>query len=364
MSVELVTSEEVVVLARQALALPLTSTEASDDALLAALVRRAASIFCPCSPRTLENAVREHLEYLSESADDITTSIETAVEKATIAGDLLELSKATTNLSDVKSTWVFSASPAFVKRPNGSIILLGVSQDDPTPLPSTLNSRVNFDRHLRKIDALPGEDLGLTLRELGLIDLPERNWLKPPKQETAKEHLDRHNLRVQSQGPSGEVSDLEILDGEKSPTYYRGRWRSPRKDTGNFVARRPQAYGADLWGYAVLTDGLLQKFLDFPFKGGKARGCDCAWHLQMAQDACHGTPQRYRKRETSQGIIFDFFSPIPMWAERRLGLIGRTAERDHCLFSYAISEDDIAAEETFLQQCLWLTPDDAQERNS
>ena len=126
--------------------------------------------------------------------------------------------------------------------------------------------------------------------------------------------------------------------------------------SGCFVARRPQAYGAHIWGFALLTGGELERFLDFPLKGRKERGSDCAWHLQMAIDHGLGVPQKYRKRSADGGALFDFFSPIPLWAERRLSILGRTAQRERCLFSYFIPEAELEAEEQFLQKHLWLAP--------
>jgi hypothetical protein len=76
----------------------------------------------------------------------------------------------------------------------------------------------------------------------------------------------------------------------------------------------------------------------------------------MAIDACRGSPQKYRRRPTPDGTLLDFFSPLPLWAERRLAIIGSPAERAHCLFTYHISERELAAEEEFLQKRLWLAP--------
>jgi hypothetical protein len=99
---------------------------------------------------------------------------------------------------------------------------------------------------------------------------------------------------------------------------------------------------------------MLQKFLDFPQKRDRWRGCDAGWHLQMAIDAQRGSPQQYRLRAGANGPCLDFFGPIPVWAERRLAIIGRPSEKDRCLFSYQIPASELAAEEEFLQERLWL----------
>jgi hypothetical protein len=355
MVIQQIEPDEVVSLARKALALPNTS-DVHDDAFLAALVRRAAAIVCPCSSGTLERAVMEGLFRLAEDPSKLTEDIEAAVEKAMIAGDLLELHQVATDDPNVKGTWLFSAPPAFVARPSGSVFILGVTPDGPSALPASLSERILYERHCRIIEPQPSENLAQMLRELGLLELSERNWLRLPRQESQNDFLAKIERELHALGPSGEVSELKILASDRDPSYYIGRWTIPKRESGCFVARRPQAYGAALWGFALLKDGVLEKFLDFPPKKSKFRGSDFAWHLQMAIDATRGAPQTYRRRFDGGQVRLDFFSPIPLWAERRLGIVGRPVDREKCLFSYEIPEREAEAEEKFLQTYLWITP--------
>jgi hypothetical protein len=353
MVVQQITGEEVVTLSRRALALP-GEAGVSDEAFLAALVRRAAGILCPCSERTIFRSVLESLDRLAEDTTQLEADVKTAVEKAMIAGDLLELSQATTGDTSAKGTWVFPAPPSFVARPSGSVFIMGIAPDEPSPLPPSLNARIIYERHFRLIHQEPSENLSQMLRELGVLELSEPSWLKLPKAETAKNFLGRLERELMAQPASGSVADLLILDSARDPSYYKGRWTAPRRETGCFVAQRPQAYGAPLWGFAHLADGALDKFLDFPPRRDRWRGSDFAWHLQLAIDSCRGAPQKYRRRLAPGGICLDFFSPLPLWAERRLAIIGRPAERSRCLFTYQIPEGELAAEEEFLRQRLWL----------
>src|SRR5690606_5152617 len=120
------------------------------------------------------------------------------------------------------------------------------------------------------------------------------------------------------------------------------------------VVRRPQMFGADLWGYAELRDGAAQKLLDLPLHGERSRGCDTAWRIQMAIDALAGCPQAYRLSATDGGSRFDFFSPIPSWARRRLAVVGREVEPSGCLISFLVPTSEEAAEEAFLHELLYL----------
>jgi hypothetical protein len=360
MVIQQIEAGDVVAWSRRALALP-DANDVHDAAFLAALIRRAAAIVCPCSASSLRRTVLESLERLSEDPERLADDVEDAVEKAMIAGDLLELSQVATDDLNAKGTWVFAAPPTFVVRPSGSIFLLGVTPDGPSPLPPSLNARIVYERHYRLIHPQASENTAQTLRELGLLQLSERSWLKIPRNETATAFRDRLERQLRLQGPSGDVSELLILDSARDPSYYKGRWVTPKRETGCFVARRPQAYGAPLWGLALLAEGVLQKFLDFPLRRDKWRGSDFAWHLQMAIDSCRGSPQKYHRRNTPDGICLDFFSPLPLWAERRLAIIGRPAERDRCLFSYQIPDAELAAEEQFLQTHLWIVPNESSQ---
>jgi hypothetical protein len=351
-----INKDEVINLSRQLLGLP-ESVGVHDEAFLSALVRRSAAYRCPCSPQVLVRTVIEGLQGLTiVSENDLYEAVEEAVEKATIVGDLLELHQVTQDNPNAKSTWVFGAPPAFVTRQTGTVFVVGITLDEPSPLPPSLASRLSYDGHYRLLRPEDGEDLSQILREIGLLELSEQTWLRSPRQEEAKAWGERFERELAQQGPAGEVAGLTLIEPASKPTYYKGRWTTPQKRSGMFVARRPQAYGADIWGFALLQAGALHKFLDFPRKQDHWRGSDVAWHLQMALDARLGSPQRYRVRRVSGAPVIDFFSPLPSWAERRLAIIGRPAMKEHCLFSYQFSDAELAAEIAFIEKCLWLAP--------
>jgi hypothetical protein len=361
MMIEEVSKNEVLEVSREGLGLSALSESMIDDAMLAASLRRAAGILCPCSPSTLVTAVLESLQYLTEDNTILAEHVAAAADGLIIGGDLLELNQVTIDDPTVKGTWVFAAPPGFVVRPGGSVFIIGIVPDESTPLPASLNERVAHEGFARVLTPQPSEDLPSILRDLGLLELSESIWLKAPKLESATELRDGMLRRLAGQPPSEAVADISILDPTRNVDYYVGRWITPTTESGNYVGRRPQAFGAPLWGFASLTDGVVTRFLDFPLKGTRWRGCDVAWHLQMAIDYCRGTPQLYRRRPTPGGACLDFYSPLPLWAQRRLAVLGRPAPREKCLFSYWIPERELVSEETFLQERLWLAPRDKSE---
>lgn len=353
MVIEEISAKAVLQASREMLGLPAMRDGAIDDGMLAASIRRAAGIFCPCSPSTLVSAVRDSFQYLTDDNDELAKRISDAVEGLIIGGDLLELSQVTTDDPNVKGTWVFAAPPGFVTRPTGGIFILGIVPDEASPLPVSLSARIAYEGYGRLLTPHPGENLPPVLRELGLLELSEAVWIKTPKQEKAVDFRDGIFRRLAAQPPSGAIEGISILDPARKVDYYTGRWTNPKKESGSYVARRPQAYGAPLWGVANLADGAVTKFLDFPLKGGRWRGCDVAWHLQMAIDHCRGTPQLYRRVAISDAVRLDFFSPLPLWAQRRLAVLGRPVPPEKCLISYAVPEREGDTEEAFLQERLW-----------
>ncbi len=69
----------------------------------------------------------------------------------------------------------------------------------------------------------------------------------------------------------------------------------PARLSGRFVvARRPQAYGADLWCIVELDGGRPVRLLDVTSAGDLRRPSDIAWRIQMAQDALAGRRQVFR----------------------------------------------------------------------
>jgi hypothetical protein len=351
--IEQITREGVLKASRESLGLPPTPAPA-DDALLAALIRRAAGIHCPCSPATLIASVLDALQCVVEDRSPTEERLADLVDKLMIIGDLLELNQVTTDDPDVKNTWVFAAPPSFVSRPDGTFFLLGMAPDHVTPLPSSLGANVLYEGLLRILIPDSGQEVRGVLGELGWLELSSVSWLKAPRPETAAELRDATQRRLDEQPPSGSIADLMTLDPSRDARHYARRWVAPTDQSGSFVARRPQAHGAPLWGYAALTNGMPTRFLDFPLKGTRWRGCDVAWHLQMAIDAGRGRPQVYRRRDNAGGAYLDFFSPLPLWAARRLAILGQEAPPEDCLLRYWLPTQELAGQEGFLSERLWL----------
>lgn len=320
---------------------------------LACSLRRAAGYMSPCSAATLIRAVTTPLEGLANELDALREKVEEVLEALIAHGDLIEQKDIT---SGDGAALIYAAPPSFVVRKSGSVILLGIVPDLRTPLPSELEARIQYIGHVRRILAASGESLKDVLQEIGTIELTEDYWLRAPIVIPAQKHVAAANeMLSKAPGFSSEIPGLSILDGEQPVRYYRGRWSAPKKHTGRYIARRKQLYGADLWCYVELVNGNAQRLCDLPFQVSRHRGCDAAWHLQMALDANNERPQEFSVvDETSGQKIFKFFSPIPQWAQRRLSAVGTPVNMKGCLFAYRVSAEEIEEERKYLLESLWL----------
>lgn len=321
---------------------------------LAGALRRAASYLCPCSAATLVRAVVLPLRGLVSDLERTKDFVEETLEAMISHGDVLEQPELQ-NGSPTARVLLYAAPASFVVRQSGLAILLGVAADHLSPLPSELARRIQYLGHVRRlIQSSATEDLRGELREFGLLELSSEAWLKGPKACTASQAVAASDRALDIVPPSRDIPGLQLLDPTKPVRYYRGRWADPKAETGRFVGRRQQAYGADLWCYVHLTNGQPERMIDFPQRGSRWRGCDEAWHLQMAIDAQRGAPQRFRVTPSGDAVVLEFFSPAPAWARRRWDAIGEPVPSAGSLFAYRIPKAEIDEERRFMREALWL----------
>jgi len=331
-------------------ALDLTSTEA-----IAGALRRAASSLCPCTAPTLVRDVVRPLRGLVDDLEAIKSIVEETLEAMIAHGDILEHRDIESDPEHGAPALVYAAPASFVARESGAVLLLGVTPDQLSALPDDLETRIEYVNHLRRVSPAPGEDLRSDLIQLGLLETSYDRWLRAPARETSAHHVAHVDRLLDAAQPSREVPGLLLLDPARGVRYYRGRWVEPRAHTGRFVARRSQAYGADLWCYVEIRDGTPERLVDFPVAGSRWRGCDEAWHLQMAIDAQRGDAQRFGIRPGPKGTrVMEFFSPVPMWARRRWDAVGEPVTASGCLFAYRLAESELAEEVRFAREALWL----------
>ncbi len=331
-------------------ALDLTSVE-----VVAGSIRRAASFFCPCPMRTLLSVVLDAHRGIVDDFEAFRCTVEDTIENLVAYGDLLELEEPNIDDEEVRGKLLlYCAPPCFVPRMTGNLLLLGISGDGLSSLPKDLEANIEYVGHSRILRTGEGNAIE-RLKELGFIELTMDAWLRPPAQESPEQLLARANEQLKVAHTAGEVPGLRVIDPDSAVNFYRRRWVDLTTASGHVVGRRPQAYGADIWCYVDLTNGQTVKLVDLPLARSRSRGCDDAWFLQAALDAKRGKPQQFLVRNGPPGMkIIDFFSPLPMWAKRRLDATGEAIPSSRSLFSYKFAEGEVAEEADFLQKRLWL----------
>jgi len=327
--------------------LDLTSQEA-----IAAILRRIAAFACPCSPRNLLASTVQLLQPISDS-ESVRDLVAETLDAVTGHGDLVESSE----ISGASSgRLIYLIPPSFVEISPNLLLLLGGGSDGVYPLPECLVPSVETVNHFRK---LPMDDRHATLELLfqaGFFRIDADVWLKAPPMVSPDSQVAKYDALLEKSGPPGALEGASILDHHRPVNYYRGRWSSLKLQSGKFVGRRPQAYGADLWCYMDVVKGEVRTFFDLPTIETRWRGCDEAWHLQQALDAVFGHPQLYRIRRGSlKGtVVVDLFSPIPNWVSRRWECTGMPAAPINCLLSYVFPEAHIDHELHFARERMWL----------
>jgi hypothetical protein len=323
---------------------------------MAAALRRAASLLCPAAPGEIVDAVRDALAPLGGpdgvSREDLVTLLDLLIA----AGDLLELRQ-----SGERSTrLLYLGPPSFVTKVPGQYLLLGVRPEGRPLIDEELSEGVEHERHQRFVSLDP-KIAHAVLNAAGLHELRADRWLRHPRALAASDLVAAYRLRLDAAISAGSLAGLEILDPMKPVYYYRGRWRQLEgTDTGDFVGRRPQAYGAAAWCFVRVVDGRPTRLIDLPAEDAAAHARDEAWRLQAAIDAVRGTPQRYRLRQVPGDVatsILDLFGPVPSWAARQFDLVATPVQKGKgALFSCRLGEAAIPVVTTLLTDMLWMQP--------
>jgi hypothetical protein len=315
---------------------------------LAALIRKVAACYCPCPAETLAATVVDLLAPLTAAESEI---VRDAIDQVVAYGDLADIRQ-----NDLAKHMIYLASPSFVRTADHRFLLFGIVPEGEDPTPPELRSAVEFVMYSRRLQASDGNSTELALLEAGFVRLKAESWLKCPPRISAQEFLAKYDEALSNAGNPGTPDDVTLIDPGRPEDYYNGRWAKLKKQTGRFVARRSQAFGAPLWSYIEAKEGLVTRLLDFPINENHWRACDEAWHLLQARDHVAGHSQRFRIRPGVQKDTFgmDLFSPIPAWATRRWESVGARTVPNSSLISFVFPVDQLESECEFANQRMWL----------
>lgn len=339
----------------ESLGLDKVKYDATSVEAVAAHLRRAAAFLCPCAPKTLVQTVVNASKYLVGDINALREKTKDVLDKIVAYGDLVE-GEDWRSHGDERVSVLYGVRPGFVSRHSGQFLLFGIGAGGKMSLPADLEEQVEQDGYLRWLKGSGDDNLAERLLECGLTQVSSDSWLKLPTEMSCQDYFTGFDQRLAKSSSPGDLGELSILDPSAPVHYYRGRWCHPTAERGRFVCRRPRPYGADLWCYVELNNGQPIRLLDLPIDATMNRGCDEAWRLQAAIDARNNNAQRAVATNVSHGLTqLRFYSPIPMWAQRRLDMIGRPVpDAKGCLFSYVMDKKEVPQELDCLKRLMWI----------
>ena len=325
----------------------------SSPEVLSELIRRAASFACPTTPRHLLNSVLASLRALRDD-DALRDELIALIQDLIGYGDLIELP--VEDADGRLKRYLYLAPPSFVQRSSNTCFLVGIRPEGAPLLADALMSRIERETYVRRLTFEAEETPSEICEANDLQALRIEHWLNHPRPMGARDLVAEYDARLSAAGPAGAIEELAILDSTSPSTYYRGRWRvMKRRDTGRFVARRPQAFGSDLWCYAEIEGGVVVQLLDLPVQDPLARGSDEAWRLQAAIDSIRGNPQEVQADPADTRTAIHLRSPLPSWAQRRLDVVGtRLVRHAGFLISYSLPSAEAEEELAFLKDLMWI----------
>jgi len=354
MRIQVMTKDEAMKTAVDALDVGLAGYPLMSAEGIAASVRRTASFLCPATQRQIADAVLDAMKPLSSQESLAREQVNSTVEALVLNGDLVEAKV------EQDHRLLFLGPPSFVERAPDSCLVIGIRPFGERLIRTDESAVIEYHRHTRLCrseDRLAKE----VLKDQGLHEIPAQRWAVVPITEDPKVAVKRILDQMRTSG--SEIPGLSIVDRSKAVTYYRGRWREPElRDTGVFIGRRVQEYGAPLWCVVVLDKGQPKKMVDLPVSDVTKLGCDEAWRLQAALDSLDGHPQVFALKPSDDGtsFILDCYSPVPSWAEKFLSLKGDPMNKSHkstkALFSFRIPASVVQEAQSLLVEKMWMRP--------
>lgn len=348
------TREELLGAAAQQLGLDDGHADGLSTALVAAVLRRTAVSTCPCPRDAIVDIATASLQGLDDS-ESTRDRVREVLDRLVVIGDLLELGNASSLPGVAADDWVYCAPPTFVVQ-DGSILILGIEAEDQAAMPPALRQSMRGRRELRFIPNWAGDEVQQQLVEAGYLEVSGAAWMRLPSERTAMQFKDDAVRRLQDSGGRGELEGLTVIGLPRASNNFKARWGSPGAQTGYFVGRRPQAFGAPIWVFVELDRGRPTRYIDLPWSAARFRGCDLGWRIQSALDTLAGTPQSYRIASVSDDLDrYEFFSPLPLWIERRLRIHGEKVLVGCALIAYELACDVDHAIDDLLHSHMWFT---------
>lgn len=338
--------------------LELSGSAATDDlAFVACLLRRLCGFMCPCPQRAILTAAKRSLAPLGKAAEPLIEQLAPVLDTLLVIGDVIEVSRVGGALFDENRDWLFCGPPAFLEL-DGRCYVFGIAPDDAPVLAGSLRHRLRHDAIMRFLDDDQDRRIGETLASLGMRRHTAETWLPRASGQSPQRLLEHLRNRLAVDGLEGEIPASEWLAhaGEQYMPY-EPRWQPAIHQSGLHIGRATPEFGSRVWFVASLVGGQVERALVLPLADGSDRACDQAWRIQLAVDACNGTPARYRAWPVEDGMKVSVSFPLPFAARRRLVLLGGMRNHNANTGAFWVPNAAWPQAERYLQAELWLLND-------
>ncbi len=353
------------------LAPDLPSTELT-DAHMAAALRRAALLRCPCRPSELIAAVLDPLRGLEplclpDAADPrarLSQLAEDRLDALLADGELLAASDVQLPEATDPDRLIYM-HPLMAVQIGARALLVGCGGPERVQAISSagLTMTRRGARRWLQVGDRSLETLAAMLSKAGIPLLDPAVWARAPAPADAVEIAQELRTRLDKARPLGSVAGTEVLLPPAGAPGARGaylsRWRPTeglRERPGDYIGRYPGAYNSRRWA-ALRLDGYgrVERAVSVPYEAGRWPAHMIALGLGAALHAADGRAETYTFSAAEAGRLALVLSlPPPHWVARQLGLRGEQDDQSPRRWTLPVdSRDEV---ETLLQAQLWMRP--------
>jgi len=353
------------------LAPDLPSTELT-DAHMAAALRRAALLRCPCRPSELVAAVLDPLKGLETSclpgeADPkalLSRLAEDRLDALLADGELLAASDVQLPEASDPDRLIYT-HPLMAVPIGDRALLVGCGGPEQVQAISSLGLTMTRRgaRRWLQVGGRSPETRAAALSSAGIPLLDPVVWARAPAPADAEVLAQDLRARLNGARPLGSVAGTEVLlppaGAPSARGAYLSRWRLTeglRERPGDYIGRYPGAYNSRRWAAFRLDGyGRVERAVSVPYEAGRWPAHMIALRLAAALHSAAGSPEPYALTAAGPGRLALVLSlPPPHWVARQLSLWGDQDDQSPRRWNLpARARDEV---EALLQSQLWMRP--------
>ena len=342
------------------------------DAHMAAALRRAALLRCPCRPSELIAAVLDPLRGLEplclpDAADPrarLSQLAEDRLDALLADGELLAASDVQLPEATDPDRLIYT-HPLMAVQIGARALLVGCGGSERAQVIAGAGLALTRRgaRRWLQVGGRSPQALTSALSKAGVPPLNSSVWARSPAPAAASEIVQDLRARLDGARPLGSVTGTEVLlrpgGAPGGRGAYLSRWRPTeglREQPGDYIGRYPGAYNSRRWAAFRLDDyGRIERAVAVPFEAGRWPAHMIALRLAAALHSVAGQPETYTLTgEGPRHLALLLSLPPPHWVARQLGLWGE--QDDQSPRRWTLPKEARHEIEELLQAQLWMRP--------